>query len=172
MLVLSAFVYSNKQKEADIVSESNLIENKRVQYDNTSDITEINEKTPEQVLLEMEVRENPEINGPLSADIVSPVEESFQVSQARMYSAEITNGISSSFKKTECNWRFYLNENNEEVLYKEMSVPMTGDSRCSFTSTFIDRRGKLRVELDVVLLDSNSGETLDSYVTEKVYLVD
>lgn len=136
------------------------------------DLSETNKKTPEQVLLELEAVENPEPQGPLSAEIVSPKEDTFMMSQARLYRAEIVNGLSNYYKKTECNWKFYLNEYSEEVLYKEQTVPMTGGNTCGFTSTFIDKRGKLRVVLEVVLLDKETGEILDTFITEKNYLVD
>ena len=134
------------------------------------DTVDSNEKTPEQVIKEMEARENPKIEGPLSAKIISPEGEAFQVGQARFYKAKIENGLSNTYKKTECSWEFYINEYSEEVLYKEQNVPMTGDT-CGFTSTFIDKMGKLRVSLETVLSDRETGEVLDTFTTDRTYIV-
>lgn len=136
-----------------------------------SDNSITQEKTPEQVLEEMDARENPESKGPLSAEIVSPEGDTFEMSQARLYRAMVENRSTIFNQKTTCHWKFYLNEYSEEVLYKEMDTPVTGD-RCGFTSTFIDKRGKLRVVLEVSTVDTKTNETLESFTTEKNYLVD
>ncbi len=73
-----------------------------------------------------------------------------------------------------CHWKFYINENNEEVLYKEMEnrsgVSKEDPEICGFTSTFIDKVGKLRVVLDAEVV-KNSDEVLESFIAEKEYIV-
>lgn len=136
-----------------------------------ADQNEVPTKTPEQVLQELKDLENPQAQGPLSAKIVSPQGKTFSVSQARLYNAEIENAISSLYKDTDCNWKFYLDENNEEILYREQTVPVSSNDHCGFTSTFIDKRGKLRVLVEVVISDEETGEVLDTYSAEKEYTV-
>lgn len=107
--------------------------------------------------------------------IVSPEEEIFQARQARMWSAKIENFEDEYGKFGFCEWRFYLNENNEEVLYKEETVRTVlstgGDNTCAFTSTFIEKVGKLRAEVTVLVKDF--GENLiETYKAERNYIVD
>ena len=171
ILILIVFfgIILSKSKKTTSPKNENLMEN------TSNDNTEKSEEsvlTPEQVLLEMDERDNPEVQGPLSAEIVSPVGDSFQMSQARMYKAEITNGINSLYKQTVCDWKFYLNEYDQEELYEEMEVPVNGDGWCGFTQTFINKRGKLRIVLEVTITDKKTQEVLDSFITEKNFLVE
>lgn len=130
--------------------------------------------TPEEVIAQMDRAEGIGVEqGPIEVEIVSPEEKDFMPSQARHYRAEIEGlKIGSSCY---CDWRFYLNENNEEVLYKEMNdrqcTPVeenqNGEDRlyvCGFTTTFIDKIGELRVEVEVEV--EKQGEIVE---TEKVY---
>ena len=106
--------------------------------------------------------------------IVSPEEEAFIPRQARMWSAKIENFEDEYGKFGFCEWKFYLNENNKEVLYKEQNIRTVlstgGDNTCAFTSTFIESRGKLRAEVTVLVKDF--GENLiETYKTERNYIV-
>ncbi|HOZ36716.1 MAG TPA: hypothetical protein PLR18_02700 [bacterium] len=112
---------------------------------------------------------------PVEVKIISPEEEVFQARQARMWSAKIENFEDEYGKFGFCEWRFYLNENNEETLYKEQTIRTVlstgGDNTCAFTSTFIEKIGKLRVEVTVLVKDF--GENLvDTYKAERNYIVD
>ena len=170
LILFAAFIFVFVYKPG-IFSRSKKDEVTNNQSDTNTEESVTNEKTPEQVLRELDALENPEPEGPLSAEIVSPEEETFMMSQARLYRAEITNGLSGMSKKTVCNWRYYIEgDDDEEVLYKEQTVPMTAD-RCGFTSTFIDKRGKLRVEVEVEIVDKKTGEILDTFTTDKEYIV-
>lgn len=108
-------------------------------------------------------------------NIVSPEEETFSPRQARMWSAKIDNFESEYGNFGFCDWKFYLNENNDEVLYKEETVRTVlstgGDNTCAFTSTFIEKVGKLRAEVTVRVTDFQ--EVLkETYKAERNYLVE
>jgi hypothetical protein len=116
-----------------------------------------------------------EKTGPLEVEIVGPEGEVFEKSQARMWKAEIRNVSSSTGLRAVCNWRFYLNENNDEVLYREQEtktiVSKNKDNWCGFTSTFIEKRGVLRAEVTVSLMEVMQDTILESLVAERDYLV-
>ena len=125
------------------------------QEDNINYEYEVNDDTltPEEVLARMDKEEWIwVIQWPIEVNIISPEEEKFMPGQARFYKAEI-KGLEQGYS-CECNWKFYLNEYDEETLYREMSGQCTPD-RCGFTSTFIDSRGNLRVHLDVNVKNRN-----------------
>lgn len=110
----------------------------------------------------------------VTVSIVSPEEETFIPGQARMWSAKIENFEDDIGKFGFCEWKFYLNENNQEKLYKEQNIRTVlatgGDNTCGFTSTFIESRGKLRVE--VIVLVKDFGENLvETYKAERSYIV-
>jgi hypothetical protein len=112
---------------------------------------------------------------PIEVIIISPKEEMFQARQARMWSAKIDNFEDEYGKFGFCEWRFYLNENNEEVLYKEQTVRTVlsagGDNTCAFTSTFIEKVGKLRVEVTVLIKDFQEN-LIETFKAERNYIVD
>ncbi|HPA25435.1 MAG TPA: hypothetical protein PLK76_01595 [bacterium] len=112
---------------------------------------------------------------PIEVIIISPEEEMFQARQARMWSAKIDNFEDEYGKFGFCEWRFYLNENNEEVLYKEQTVRTVlsagGDNTCAFTSTFIEKVGKLRVEVTVLIKDFQEN-LIETFKAERNYIVD
>ncbi|NMC51601.1 hypothetical protein GYA54_02640 [Candidatus Kuenenbacteria bacterium] len=112
---------------------------------------------------------------PIKVIIISPKEEMFQARQARMWSAKIDNFEDEYGKFGFCEWRFYLNENNEEVLYKEQTVRTVlsagGDNTCAFTSTFIEKVGKLRVEVTVLIKDFQEN-LIETFKAERNYIVD
>jgi hypothetical protein len=128
--------------------------------------------TPEDVLKQLEGDDS--LGQEIQISIVSPEGESFTPSQARMWQAELENIESETSFGVNCHWKFYINENNEEVLYQEMEnrsgVSKDNPQICGFTSTFIDRIGKLRVVLDAEILNS-SGDVLETYTAEREYIV-
>lgn len=111
---------------------------------------------------------------PVSVTIISPEEETFIPRQARMWKAQVNNFVSDIGSLGICEWRFYLNENNEEVLYKEQETKVVlstgGDNSCAFTSTFIEKRGKLRAEVTIHVKDMQDN-ILETFVSERSYIV-
>lgn len=109
----------------------------------------------------------------LKLSIISPEEETFIPRQARMYNSLLEGNQKYDFANVRCNWKFYINENNEETLLKEMNNTsiMSGESKelCGFTSTFIDRVGVLRVVLNITLY--NAMGDLESVQAERTYTV-
>ncbi len=110
----------------------------------------------------------------LQLGIISPEEDIILKRQARMYEALVTGNAKLNGARINCNWKFFLNENNEEVLYKEMnnSSIMDGASKevCGFTSTFIEKPGKLRVQLNLTFANAVS-DNLETISTERFYTV-
>ncbi len=107
-------------------------------------------------------------------EIISPEEEVFLASQARMWQAKFSGIESDDSFRVDCHWRFYLIQNNEEILYEEMEKP-SGVSQskpeiCGFTSTFISSRGKLRAELSTKVKNIYD-EIVGEYTAEKTYQV-
>ena len=137
-------------------------EKKTVIEDNKTEESE--EITPE------EIKEKKEV----TVEIVSPEEESFIPRQARMWQAKVNNFESDYGNLGTCEWKFYLNENNDEVLYKEQEIKIVlstgGDNTCGFTSTFIESRGKLRAEVTVLVKDAQEN-ILETYKGERNYIV-
>jgi len=111
---------------------------------------------------------------PVSVTIVGPEEETFSPRQARMWEAQIDNFVSDFGRLGVCKWRFYLNENNQEVLYREQDIRVVlstdGDNSCAFTSTFIEKQGKLRAEVTVQVMDMQEN-ILETFVGERSYTV-
>lgn len=110
----------------------------------------------------------------LQLEIISPEEEIILKGQARMYNAFVTGNTKYTSVKVNCAWKFYLNENNEEVLYKEMNnTSIMGEDPkdiCGFTSTFMDKIGTVRVEL-TANLSNFAGDELESVSAERTYIV-
>ena len=128
--------------------------------------------TPEEVIEQLEGEST--LEGDIVMSIISPEEETFIPNQARLWKAElqeIENDISFAVN---CHWKFYLNENNEEVLYKEMEnrsgLSKENPEVCAFTSSFIDRVGKLRVVLEAEVVKSGN-EVVDTFTAEREYTV-
>lgn len=109
----------------------------------------------------------------LKLTIISPEGDTIFPGQARMYEALLEGNQKYESARVRCNWKYYLNENNEEVLIQEMdnTSVMSGESKevCGFTDTFIDRVGKLRVVLNITLF--NAMEDLESVEAERLYTV-
>lgn len=127
--------------------------------------------SPEEVIEQLE--EESTLKGDIVMSIISPEGETFIPSQARFWKAKldgIENDISFSVN---CHWKFYLNENNEEVLYKEMEnrsgLTKENPEICGFTSTFIDKVGKLRVVLEAEVV--NGDDIVDTFTAEREYTV-
>lgn len=110
----------------------------------------------------------------IKLSIISPEEETFIARQARMWQASISELNQRVSGRAICHWKFYLNENNDEVLYQEMensSIISKDDLEiCGFTSTFIEKRGKLRAKLDIDI-QNIFGDILGTYSAEKNYIV-
>jgi hypothetical protein len=175
-IILSSALFSgcsDKNKEADQ-------NEKAVIQKNDQDFSE-NERgdsqealTPEEVIARLDREEGIGVEqGPIEVEIISPEGEFFVPSQARHYQAEI-GGIEIG-SRCSCDWKFYLNENNEEVLYKEMADRQCSSKEgsqnkfCGFTTTFIDKIGKLRVEVEVEV--EKQGEIVENGIAERTYIV-
>ena len=121
-----------------------------------------------------EVPKEVKIKKPVEVKIISPKEETFIPGQARMWSAEIENFESEYGNFGFCDWKFYLNENNKESLYKEQTIrtvlSSTGENTCAFTSTFIESRGKLRAEVTVRVTDFQEN-LIETYKADRNYIV-
>lgn len=122
---------------------------------------------------EEEEEEEEKIEHNLKLSIISPEEEIIFPSQARMYNA-LAQGNGKYSTLVNCHWEFFLNENNEEVLYKFMDNTgvLEGESKeiCGFTSSFMDRIGKLRVVLTVTV-SNYKNEILETVTAERRYIV-
>lgn len=131
--------------------------------------------TPEEVIKRLEEQETVKIEEPISIEIISPEGEDFLQGQARFYKAEISNFPENAMGK--CYWKFYLNEYEEEVLYEEMTTGVSPGSSnmdqasCGFTSSFIENKGELRIEVLAQLTSRSSDEVLAEAVSERTYLV-
>jgi hypothetical protein len=116
---------------------------------------------------------NPE-NHSLSLEIIGPEGDKIFPAQARMYDAHIKGNAKYASAKINCHWKFYLNENNDEVLYQQMdNTSVLGEAQknvCGFTSTFMNKPGQLRIEL-TAKLSTFGGELLEEVVAERSYLV-
>lgn len=119
---------------------------------------------------EEESEQEPGANLPVTLSITSPEGETFQPRQARMWEAKLENFKDEYGVLAQCKWQFFLNENNEEVLYKEQdgtAVLSTGGlNSCAFTSTLIEKRGKLRA---VITITDAAGKI--NYTAERNYIV-
>jgi hypothetical protein len=127
--------------------------------------------TPEEVIEQLE--EESTLEGDIVMSIISPEEETFIPNQARLWKAKL-DGIENNVSfAVNCHWKFYLNENNEEVLYKEMEnrsvLTKENPEVCAFTSTFIDKVGKLRVVLEAEVV--NYDDIVDTFTAEREYIV-
>lgn len=111
---------------------------------------------------------------PWELAIVSPEGDNFESGQARLWKAEIKNFSEETSRFGYCDWKFYLNEYDQELPYKERearSLVQKGQSNwCGFTSTFIDKVGALRAEVTMTFKDSQ-GNIEKTLVAERQYLV-
>lgn len=139
--------------------------------DKVQEIGNTTDSTQEESYIEEE--SEVEIEHNLKLSIVSPEEEKIFPSQARMYNA-LVEGNGKYSNPVKCHWEFFLNENNEEVLYKVMDNTgvLSGESKeiCGFTSTFMDRVGKLRVVLTMTVYNAVD-DNLETVVAEREYIV-
>lgn len=117
-----------------------------------------------------EEQQEPLDNSPVTLSIISPEGETFEARQARMWKAKLENFKDETSVMADCKWQFFLNENNEEVLYKEQDgravLSTGGGNSCTFTSTFIEKRGKLRA---VITITDKAGKI--NYTAERNYTV-
>ncbi len=130
--------------------------------------------TPEEVIARMNAEDGTGIEqGPISAEIISPEGEVFMPGQARHYQAQVLGLENGS--RCSCDFKFYLNENNEEYLYREMDD--RGCSKkseveghvCGFTTTFIEKIGELRVFVDVEV--EKQDEIVQTATAQRMYIV-
>ncbi len=109
----------------------------------------------------------------LKLTIIGPEEDIIMPRQARMYNA-LVEGNGKYANLVRCNWKFYLNENNKEALYKEQDTSgvLSGESKeiCGFTSTLMDKVGKLRVVLTMTVYNAVD-DNLESISAEREYIV-
>ncbi|MGI6484276.1 MAG: hypothetical protein ACOX0R_01445 [Candidatus Dojkabacteria bacterium] len=109
----------------------------------------------------------------LKLTIVGPKEDVILRGQARMYDA-LVEGNGKYSKRVRCSWKFYLNENNEEVLFREQDtsnwLSEESENICGFTSTFIDKIGKLRVVLTMTVYDATN-DNIETITAEREYTV-
>jgi len=160
LLLLGYGIYAIfiKKDTSKTVNDQN---NNTVENEGNEDAT----LTPEEVIEQLE--------GDIKMSIISPEGDTFIPNQARLWKAKL-DGIENSVSfAVNCHWKFYLNENNEEVLYKEMEnrsvLTKENPEVCAFTSTFIDRVGKLRVVLDAEVV--NGDDIVDTFTAEREYTV-
>ena len=141
--------------------------------DDTQGVGEEKTLSPEEVLEGME--ESVFLSDQASLEIISPEEDVFIPRQARMWQGELRGIEGEGGFMADCHWRFYLNENNDEVLYKEMenrsSVSKESPKVCAFTSTFIESRGELRAELEIQV-KKMSNEVVGEFKAERTYRVE
>ncbi len=150
---------------------SELVDNQNTQEIDSEDNGD-DTLTPEEVIQQLEGESA--LEGDIVMSIISPEEETFEPRQARFWKAKL-DGIENDVSfAVNCHWKFYMNENNEEVLYKEMEnrsgLSKEDPEICGFTSTFIDRVGKLRVVLEAEVVKSG-GEIVDTFSAEREYTV-
>lgn len=117
--------------------------------------------------------QNPE-NHNLQLEIISPEGETIFPAQARMYNAMLTGNAKYEMAFVNCNWKFYLNERDQEALFRELDnrsvLSQPQQEVCGFTNTFIDKIGTLRIELTADLTNI-AGETLESVTATRDYVV-
>lgn len=173
LIFLALFLVINLLTKDDNKNDNKIVEN------NNEDIFVASEDenralTPEEVIARMNKEEGIGVEqGPVDVEIISPKGEYSILSQSRLYEAKIL-GIESG-SRCSCDWKFYINENNEEYLYKEMSD--LGCSRktsaevfiCGFTSTFIDKLGELRVHVDVKI--EKQGNIVQTSAADRIYII-
>lgn len=155
--------------DRDFSSQENQAENS---YNKTGDEREDSELTPEEVLKALE--QDDSLGNSADLEIISPEEKIFMPQQARLWRAEFSGIESDDSFRVDCEWDFYLDQNNKEKLYKEMDkvsrVSKENPQVCGFTSTFIESAGKLRVVLKTKV-KNNEEEILGEYSAEREYQV-
>lgn len=128
---------SSEQKE--IESEGNQMENELV--DPMSIIAEEREN---------EINKGSQVIGTngVKIAITSPEGTEFYKGQARMWSLDIQGFNPGPGASKVCHWTFYL----DGVKYREMP----DNKSCAFTSTFIEQKGSLRVDVRIDFLQGRS----------------
>ncbi len=177
ILLLIAFSLALSGRKEGAQTERTAAEQGDTADEQTDMAADQTEMTMEEYERELFKNQRTEPQGPIELAIVSPEEETFIPRQARMYEAVITNYRPVSltgYDMASCRWKFYLNESNEESLYKEKTnrATLTAQSTniCGFTDTFIESRGELRVELNLDILDKD-GNIVTTYVADRKYRV-
>lgn len=171
LLLLGYGIYSLFIKKD--TSEVNVVDSQNTEtIDSDSEDNQDGTLTPEEVIGQLEGEST--LEGDIVMSIISPEEKTFVPNQARLWKAEL-QGIENDVSfAVNCHWKFYINENNEEVLYKEMDnrsgLTKENPEICGFTSTFIDKVGKLRVVLQAEVVKSGN-EVVDTFTAEREYTV-
>jgi|AntRauTorckE6833_2_1112554.scaffolds.fasta_scaffold00195_12 hypothetical protein len=174
VILLALFLAISLSSKSDD-NENNLVGESNNNTDTLAEAgTEKDSLTPEQVIerLNREMGIGVE-QGPISAEIIGPEGESFTPGQARHYQVQVLGLENGS--RCSCDFKFYINENNEEYLYREMAD--RGCSRkaeieghnCGFTSTFIEKIGELRVHVDVEV--EKQDEIVQTATADRMYIV-
>jgi hypothetical protein len=165
LLLLSVLFNNNKDGERTDNGET---------FQDVEDQSMSKELSPEEVIARMNEEDGIGIEqGSVKVEIISPEEEIFYAGQARHYQAQVLGLVNGS--RCSCDWKFYLNENNEEYLYQEMedrgcSVNSYGEGHiCGFTTTFIENIGELRVHVDIEV--KKGGEIVQRAETDRMYKV-
>ncbi len=167
ILLVSGYLFFIK-KDSSKVQKTSKTQDSSMEASNDSDEPSYVDEFTKQQNEPISMGEN------VKMSIIGPEEPTFLARQARMYQASLTELDEKVSGSATCHWKFYLNENNNEVLYKEMensSVVSKDDLNiCTFTSTFIEKRGTLRVKLDIELQNGFS-QTIGTLSAERNYTV-
>ena len=114
------------------------------------------------------------LNDGITMSIISPEEEFFSVGQARLWKAEIEGMTVDNSFGVDCTWEFYFDKDSDDI-YKQMntrsSISKESPDLCTFTSTFIDRTGKVRAKLTANIKDNN-GVIFKTFTAEREYIVE
>jgi hypothetical protein len=171
LLLLGSAIYAIfiKKDTSELVDPQNT---QTIDNENNNEDDQDATLTPEEVIEQLEGEST--LEGDIVMSIISPEEETFVPEQARLWKAELKEIENDVSFAVNCHWKFYINENNEEVLYKEMEnrsgLSKEDPEVCGFTSTFIDRVGKLRVVLEAEVVKSG-GKVVDTFTAEREYTV-
>lgn len=156
LVILGVFIFNKKEND---IQDTNTEQN-------TQDLT------PGEVLENME--EPTTLGEDETLSIVSPEGDSFENRQARMWQGEFENISIDKSVTAVCHWEFYINEYDSEVLYQTMDnktiVSKDSPRVCTFTSTFIEKKGALRVKLSVEVTSLYEG-ILGNYEAQREYTV-
>ena len=165
VLIIKSIINKKDDNNNQNTQEANTeTQNNEQNPDNTSNENEENEANTEEEIVK-------EHN--LTLTIISPEEDTFVPRQARYYNA-LAEGNTKYSNNVKCHWDFYLNQNNEETLYKTMDNTgiLSGETKelCGFTSTFIEAQGELRVVLTVTVYNAID-DNLETVTAERKYTV-
>lgn len=87
-------------------------------------------------------------------EITSPEGDRLMQGQANLFNADLA--INRDGKQCLCRWQFYLNQYDQEELYKTQDTNCANDT-CRFTS-YVEDSGQLRLKIDMILKDYQTEE--------------